>query len=186
MQEINLLDNKLKDNSQVWQKRNQLLSTIFILVLILELGLMAAFFLLSKGLDNKIQDVITSNNNIQADINRSQENLSSAKGFQAQLKNVRTILDSHVYWSGFFEEVSNFTLKNLSYANFQGEINGKIHLEGVTESYTQLGKLILGLNSSDKFDEIKLLSVNPATGETSGYVFSIDLTASKELFIEQK
>lgn len=185
MQEINLLDNRLKDTTQVWERRNRLLVTMFSLILILEIGLALVFFILTQGFDKKTQTAMASNNNIQAEINRSQEELSEAKGFQAQLKNTRALLDSHIYWSTFFEEVSDYSLSTVTYDAFQGGVDGKIHLEGAAGSYTEVGKMLLGLNRSDKFSNVKLLSINPASGEVSGFVFSIDLVASKELFIEK-
>jgi Tfp pilus assembly protein PilN len=186
MQEINLLENRVKDTSQVWAKRNQLFMTIVVLVLILEIGLIAVFYLLSKNLDKQIQAISTENSVIQTSINKSQPKLLNAQSFQAQLKNVRSLLDSHIYWSGLFDELAEFTVTNASYANFKSNTLGEIHVEGVANSYTDLGKLILGLNTSGNFDNVKLLSVAPSTGIESGFKFSLDLVASQELFVEKK
>src|SRR3989344_3969939 len=128
MQEINLLNNRLKDTTHVWEKRNQFLTTIFTLVLILEIGLGLVFFLLTQGLENRIKETVAGNNALQKEINQAQNELSSAKSFQAQLKNIKALLDNHIYWSSFFEEMSDFTLNSVTFNSFQGSLKGKIHL----------------------------------------------------------
>jgi Tfp pilus assembly protein PilN len=186
MQEINLLENRVKDTTQVWDKRNQLFITLVVLILILEAGLSIVFYLLAKNTDNRIQTVSAEHSAIQAQINESQVELTGAKSFQAQLKNVRSLVTNHIYWSGFFDEIADFTLTEGVYVNLKADTFGVVHLEGQANSYSDLGKLILGLNRSENFDDVKLLAVNPSDNETAGFKFSIDLIANKKLFLEDK
>ncbi len=57
-----------------------------------------------------------------------------------------------------------------------------MHLEGRVATYNDLGKLIMGLSTSDKFKNIRLLSVSPASGKTSAYQFSIDMEVNSAIF----
>src|SRR3989344_5785276 len=127
MQEINLLDSRLKDTTHICEKRTRLFITLVTLVVFLESGLYGVFLLLTNNIDQQINTLTVENNNIQADINRNQEDLIGARAFQAQLQNVRAILDSHIYWTGFFDELSDFTFNAVTFNSLQSGENRKIH-----------------------------------------------------------
>jgi Tfp pilus assembly protein PilN len=181
MQEINLLQTKIKDRNASWEKRSRLFTTVFSLVLILELVLTGGVYMLTNSKQSAVAAIEEESQKIQKRIDERQADLSSAKSFQAQLKNLRGIVDNHVYWSGFFDELGKRTYVKTQYMSLKAETDGKIHVEGLVSNYTDLGKLILGLNTSNKFSNVKLLSVQPSSQEASGYMFSLDLVASKDL-----
>jgi Tfp pilus assembly protein PilN len=71
---------------------------------------------------------------------------------QAQLKNVRTLLDGHIYWSAFLDQVASVTPNKIQIQRINGSASdGKFHIEGVGQSYQDIGKLLLALSTSNKF-----------------------------------
>lgn len=182
MQEINLLKNRLKDTTFVWERRNRLLITLLSIFLAVVVGAVAVLYFLSNNLINQIDSVRAENVQIQSDINSHQAELKQAQSFQAQLKNMDKMLAGHLFWSKFFDEFSKLTFTRTQFVNVVADTQGKIHAEGRVGSYTDLGKAILGLSTSDYFSNLKLLSSEPASEEFSGYSFSLEFLVSPEVF----
>ena len=185
MQEINLLQNKLKDSTVVWEKRNKIIVNLLILILILEAVGIGAFMTLANQTDSKYQKLKSENQSRQTVLNQKQSNLTSAKVFQAQLKNLRFVTDSHIFWSSFFDELGKNTFNKSQFVSINVDTAGKVHLEGMVGSYNDLGKLMLGLSTWDKVSDVSLLSSNPSQSDVAGYVFSIDFKVSPEIFVKK-
>lgn len=182
MQEINLLQTKFKDTTLAWQKRTRILTLVLTIVLALILAGIVLITLINRQTSKRLETLKTQNVQEQNNLNRRQNELTLAKSFQAQLHNLSYLTSNHVYWSAFFDELSKFTYIKAQYVSVDGDLSGKIHLEGIVGSYSDLGKLMLALNTSDKFDDVRLLSASPSSSEQAGYLFSIDLQVNKELF----
>lgn len=182
MQEINLLRNQLKDTTAAWQKYHKIIVTTFAVVLIVEIGLIIVFAIINSHLQRRVSSVKTENAQLQTNLDSKKNQVEDAVSFQAQLKNLRQVVDNHVYFSPFFEELAKYTFNKAYYITLTADTNGKVHLEGIVGNYSDLGKLLLGLNSSDKFTQVKLLSATPSVGQLSGFLFTLDLTVNKDLF----
>ncbi len=182
MEEINLLQNRIKDSSLAWEKRNKTLVTILVLALILELGLTVIFSILNGSVQKQIVTVRAENTRIQNEINSKDEELTAARAFQAPLKNLVSLVDNNIHWTGFFDRLTERTYLQSQYLNLQADTTGKVHVEGIVSSYTDLGKLLLALSTSEDFTEVNLLSTSPASGQQSGYNFSLDLMADQKLY----
>jgi len=161
-----------------------LISLIAILTL-LTLGGGGLMFLTGR-INQQVAAAVKDNARIQDTLNKQQKNIGDAQIFQAQVANIKTLLNNHVYLTPLFNEISKMTYVKAQYLNIDASDTGKIHLEGQVDDYSGLAKLILGLSTSKQFQDVKLLSVAPATGESHGYIFSIDLTAKSELFQNTK
>jgi len=181
-QEINLLENRIHDTSQVWQNQNKLIMTVLAVILIIVLGLGTVLFLLSQSIVKQTDQVVADNKTIQDKMSSQQADLADATTLQAQLANLHTLINGHVYFSPFLAELSKMTFQKAQYLNLDATPDGKIHIEGRIDNYTNLGKLVLGLSTSSKFSNVKLLSAVPSTGVNSGYLFSLNLNASSDLF----
>jgi len=93
------------------------------------------------------------------------------------------LLKNHIYLTNLFNELEQNTYLRARYDTLDlNQDTGKIHMEGVVDSYNGLGKLLLGLGTSPHFRSVKLITVMPATSTTSGYQFSLDVVASLDVF----
>ncbi len=186
MQEINLLQNRVKDTTFVWQKQGKLILVILALILFLIVAGSVALFFLNQSLEKKTADVLADNQSIQRQLSEQQKNLGDAKAFQAQLVNLKVLLENHSYLSPLLDELAKITYQKAQYVTLDVAESGKIHVEGTINSYTELGKLLLGLSTSDKFKDVKLLSISPSSGTTSAaYVFALDMSAIPDIFYKQ-
>lgn len=187
MQEINLLQNKIKDRTLSFERGNRLVIIIFTLVIILEMAALGGLYFLSKVNTAESAKLEAENMETEQALNLAKADLTKAQGVQAQLINIKTLLNNRVIWTPFFENISSLTAKQVQYSSITGSnIDGKVNLQGTAVSYLELGKLILSINSSGKFSDVKLLSVSPSSGKTFGYGFSLEAKAKPDNFKKTK
>lgn len=185
MQEINLLQNRVKDTTHVWEKQSKLMLTLLSLILIIILGGTGVLYFLNQSLEKQISVVAEDNVTLNKQLTEEQKDLGSAKTFQAQLANLRVLIANHSYLSPLLDELTKTTYKQARYINLDVADSGKIHVEGGVGTYSDLGKLLLGLSTSTKFQNVKLLSAVPSSGITNSYIFSVDMNVSPDIFFKQ-
>ena len=184
MADINLLQNQLKDTTMVAVQRTKLAIWVLLAVLIVLGGISGALYFVTQSTQKKLTAVVSANNDLQKKIDTQESGLSSAKAFQAQLANVTLLLKNHLLVTPVIDELGKYTYLKAQYLNFDvDQQTGRMHLEGVVDSYTGLGKLLLGLSGSQQFKNVKLLGVSPSDTSANGFHFSIDLVANEKLFI---
>src|SRR5688572_8593273 len=117
MQEINLLQTRVKDTASTWQKQSRagLIAITLVLVAILAAG--GGIYLLRQNTENKIKALNAENQSLQSELKEKYSNLEEAKAFQAQLVNVDTLLQNHKYSSALFDEISSLTYQRSRYLN---------------------------------------------------------------------
>ena len=77
-----------------------------------------------------------------------------AVSYQKRLGNFKTLLDRHIFWTVVLEELSKYTYKPVSYTSLQADIKEyKLMVSGFVPSYTDLGKLMLGLKTSSNIEK---------------------------------
>jgi Tfp pilus assembly protein PilN len=183
MQEINLLQNKVKDRTLQFERSNRLVMVLFVLVVILEIAGTAGLYLLIHTTKAKTTEVIQQNADTQTNMNKNQKDLVLAQGLQAQLKNVHNLLSNHIYWSAFLNEVSSITPTKVRFVSITGSVtDDKLHVEAMAQSYQDIGRLLLALGTSDQFKDVKLHSVTPGQGAEFGYSFSMEMTVLPSIF----
>lgn len=183
MQEINLLRSQLKDSTAVWHTRNRILTSVFVLVLILEVGLAALFFLLTKTTQVKKSALTEENRQTQSKINERQVDLLPARAFQAQLQNLGALVDKHIYWTTFFDELAQHTFSKTRFTGVQAGKTGLIHLEGEVSNYADMGKMLLALSTSGKFKDVKLIASSPSKAEKFTIIFAVELKINQDLLV---
>ena len=184
MEEINLLQNRLYDKSFAWYRQSRIVITGLVIILIAVLGVFAVFYILNSKTQKDLQTVTADNQNLKQQLDAKEQGLGEVKTFQAQLANLKILVNSHIYLSPVLDELSHMTFARSQYFTLNIGEDRKLHLEGRVNSYEDLSKLLLGLNTSSKFKNIQLTSVSPSTGKINGFIFSINLVAADELFTE--
>jgi Tfp pilus assembly protein PilN len=183
MQEINLLQNKVKDRTLSFERSNRLTVGIFVMLIIVELVAVAFLFAVIHAKKSSLADLQDQNAKIQADLNSNQKDVPAAKSLQAQLQNVQSLLNNHIYWSPFFTLLAQETPKKIQITTIDGaSSDGKIHLEGAANTYTDIGSLILSLATSANYKDVKLLAITTAKEHNTGYSFSLSFQALPKTF----
>ncbi|HEX5429484.1 MAG TPA: PilN domain-containing protein [Patescibacteria group bacterium] len=183
MQEINLLQNKIKDRTLQYERSNRIVLVIFTLIVLAELASVGGLLLLTKSTNSKSADVAAKSADIQNSMDSSQSDLTTAKGVQAQLKNVSAILTNRLYWTSFFDQISSFIPTNVQLNNISGENqDNQFQLQGTAPSYSDVGRIILAFSTSDKFHDVKLTTLAPSGGTTAGFDFGLSFTVDNSIF----
>jgi len=155
-----------------------------IILFLLAVGTALLFFL-NRSDQQKIDAATSVNADLQTQLTQKQATLTDAKTFQAQLENLQVLVNNHTYLSPLLEELSKSTYSKTQFVNLDASQSGKIHLEGRVDNYSDLGKLLLGLSTSKKFKNVKLLSAAPSTGKTNGFLYSVDMLVVPDIFIKK-
>ncbi len=185
MQDINLLQSKLKDRTVSWDRKNSLIIGVLMAVLLAVLGYGGVLVYLNSSTKTETAKLRAENTSIKAKLDSNQGELADAKGFQAQLQNIEQLTRTHVYWSGIFNLVQDTVLKRSEYDLVTMKTDGRVHVEGLTDTFTNLGKLILSLSSNPDVHDVHLLSAQRSSGQKAGYTFSLDYSINQALLIKK-
>jgi Tfp pilus assembly protein PilN len=184
MQDINLLQNKLKDRTNQWEKNNRTIMVVLTIGLLAVLVATGMIYFLVKNAEESKAALDQENFNLQKKLTQMEAGMGLAKGFQAQSKNIARLLQSHVIWSAFMTELAGKTFKISQLNSMTTDTSGRAHMEGLAPTYTDLGKMLLALETSDKFESVTLSSTAQSTDAQAGIMFSLDLVAKQEVLIQ--
>lgn len=125
---------------------------------------------------------------IQADIKNFEKQRNADKEnavlqFDAKLSRLSSILDNHIYSSRLFVFIESITHPKAQFINFGFASNeGKLTLNGVTESYETFGEQIIALEQSEKVSGLVILDVKlQKTGQVE---FAIAFSADESIYKE--
>jgi|GEM_PF-7125337 len=147
-------------------KRAKQVVILFCLVIILTIVICAIIFSVIAG-------------NLETNLARAQDDLAATKLSVAKFKKseqqakdiarrssaIEQILASKPYWSGFFDELSEITPKNVVYSGFQaGDENIDLAIEGILGlapgSFGESLENLISINGADNFIRVFKLDVN--------------------------
>jgi len=153
--------------------------------------------LLYGGLQGYHLTILTHRQVLLHDYARYTENLAalevrkeSVLAFQNKLQTIADALDTHIYWTKFFDALEATTLPNVFYEGISATTNGSIILNASTDSLTSVGEQLLAFEEATDF--VRNVTINNATvsgtedpdaqsgGET--VQFSIQLEIQPDIF----
>lgn len=175
MAEINLLKNEYQDRA--FSGLKSFISLYVALgVLLVELLIYGGLFWYGKSLDQRAVAADKDNANITLSITGLDSERQAAIALQRQLYNTQVLLDKHIFWTEAFREIEKYTYKPAYYTSLDvNELDHKFAISGVVPTYSDLGKLLLGLRQSPSLRDINLLSSTIAEKGTTGYSFNIEV-----------
>lgn len=187
MGEINLLNQRDKTiyRSRLPHAGNKIPLWILIGLVAVEMIVYGTLFSWKKSIDSEILKVQASVNQLDDKLNSSKVDINNAVAAQAALTSFSSLLDNHLHWTLLWSELGKVTLKKAHYISMQGTVvSDQFVVKGEVSNYTDLGKVILGLETSKNFSEVKLVSSSPAEGDKVGVQFEIQVTVKHSIFLE--
>lgn len=154
---------------------------LFVLVLVLVIGVIAVQLLIasyervlvgrSQDLDRELQDlagVIPSND------------LARLTKLDQQIKNLRTLLSSHVYLSRFLDELERLTLPQVRYIIVNiNRANSLVSIRGSAPSMDAVSIQAASFAQSPSIASVIVKSANISAG--GGVLFNLDITFAPSL-----
>lgn len=181
MQEINLLQSKLRDRTETWERKNFLVSGFFAILVVAVLTLGGVFYFMNKNTKTEADRIKTENVEINNKLKSNQGQMATARALQAQFQNIEVLSEEHVFWTPILNEIQAATLKRTQFTLLTTTIDGKAHIEGLIDNLEDLSKLILGLSTNEELTNVKILSFNLSQDEMVRYKFAIEFGFKREL-----
>lgn len=148
--DVNLVPDDLMD--ELNPKKKILLIVYFTIIFCLIVALMyTAIYIYKRTIINRVTDL-----NIQIEeVNKEISKISTVKKEVEQINNaindVDSILDTHVYWSQFFEFLEENTISDVYYTSFNGTISGNIVLNAIGRNFKNVSQQIEVFKQADEY-----------------------------------
>lgn len=157
-----------------------------LIVVLVGLGLLGyvGLFFHSKSLNKQLQT-------LQGEIQKIDEQKDEvfekeAVSLERVLKNLKTILKSHFYWSSFFSKFENLTVPQVSFSDFNGALDEDgfltLMLAGKTSGYTYLAKQMKSFSQERFVSDINVSGINLST--EGGIEFNLNIIFSKDILLK--
>jgi hypothetical protein len=99
--------------------------------------------------------------NINKEIAKKEKVAKEILEFNDKLIVLNFILNNHVYWTNFFKTLEDYTITNVYYENFEGDLSGKYLLPGIAKDFNSIYLQLKLLSSANN-----ILNVDTSGGET--------------------
>ena len=185
-EEINLLKSNF-GASKLVSGDNRSLPWLYVLigVVIFEILAYGAMFFYERNIKAEQQKVDQEFAGAGFEIAEIEQDRLAAVSYQRRLSNLKTLLDRHIFWTAVLDELSKYTYKPARYTSLQADAKEyKLMLSGFVPSYTDLGKLMLGLKQSPAIKDVELVGSSQNDSEEAGYTFDLDVTFDSKLLVK--
>lgn len=189
MPEINLLNNNFEKKGPFSLSGRAGLWSFYISigVLVLLVLVYIGLNIYNRQIDEKINTAQQQAASVEFEVSKMDSDRKEALSFQRRLYNLQVLLNKHLLWSPVFDELENFTLSVATYDSLStAEYDNKLILSGIAPSFTDLAKLIRGLELSENVEQVDLISSSQSQEELAGINFNIEVIFDRKLLENQK
>ena len=153
-------------------------------LLVLELAAWGGILVYRKSVDSKNNDAQIQVDLLEEKISGKKAALTPAVQAQAALSSFKDLLEKHIHWSKVWNELGRVTLKTVTFTGISATTAENTFLvDGEVPDFTTLGKVLLGLETSENFEAVTLISTQPSEGEIVAVMFTISIKAKPALFL---
>lgn len=149
---------------------------IIVGILILELLIFVGLSIYERSVKNRTLEISQRVGEVEFEVSQVEAEREEAVSFQERLFNLRTLLDTSVFWSPLFRNLEENTLNTVFFRTLQvSEFERKLNLSGIAPSYTDVAKLIRGLEEAPHVTEVSLISSGLTESDDAGFAFSLEI-----------
>jgi len=158
--EINLIPDNV---STIPVQINKMIKSGFILgfsitiIFLIYLGI----YVYGKSSEKKVEDIRAENSKLEQQYTSYKKSLEDIKATKQNLDEIIKLLDSHVYWTKFFNLLEENTIPEVFYYNFTGDTSGQMTLNAITDSYLNVSRQMIAFKNAENF--VDSISVNNAS-----------------------
>lgn len=158
---------------------------VLLILVVLELGLYGVLQVKKNNVESEIVQKEEEISQLKSAIDSQADEINEAIAGQFTVATFSTLLESHIYWTKVLEEIGKVTLKTVSFKSLQaGSGEAEFLVTGSATNFSEVGKFLLGFETSKNFKNVKLLSTNP--GQTFGTVqFEVKVQMDKDLLLDE-
>ncbi|MCF7906551.1 hypothetical protein K9L04_01300, partial [Patescibacteria group bacterium] len=158
--EINLIPDNV---STIPVQINKMIKSGFIfgfsitIIFLIYLGI----YLYGQSSEKKVEDIRAENTKLEQQYKSYKESLEDIKNTKQNLDEIIKLLDSHIYWTKFFNLLEENTIPEVFYYNFTGDTSGQMTLNAITDSYLSVSRQMIAFKNAENF--VDSISVNNAS-----------------------
>ncbi len=186
MVEINLLQPEKKSQFEAHAPAGSgnFLLWGLVALMVLELGGFGALYSFRKKADSKAAVEQAKIVEIDKKIASFSNELNRVTTDQGVLSTFSELLDKHIHWSNVWKALGEYTLKSVQYLNLEtSAVQNTFVVSGRVSNFTEVGKLLLGLQSSENFTAVELLSTKAGDVASEGVEFQVSVTVKSDLLV---
>lgn len=117
-------------------------------------------------------------------ISKAQERVNEIEVFEKRMKTTNEMVNSHIYWSNFFDFLQRNTLSGINYNGFEGGVDGSYTLDAHAEDYAAIDAQVKKLLDNKYVTDAHVLSASSnSTEEGNEISFSLNLKVDPGIFI---
>lgn len=147
---------------------------ILLAILLLCLSGFTVFYFLHSKVQTELAGTKARAAEVEKSLQSPSPEVKEAIKAQAALSFLSGLLDKHLHWTYLWDALAKHTLKTVQYLSISATVEkSDFIVEGRVNNYEELGKLMLGLQSSSDFSRVELVSSGPSDGEVIGLEFSL-------------
>ncbi|MEI6529758.1 MAG: hypothetical protein WCN88_05200 [Candidatus Falkowbacteria bacterium] len=155
--------NLIKDEVKIAFDWNKNISILMVVLFIASIFVAEIYF----GLDWWQKQELVEAQSIENDIIKVNRDISKIKGtadealsYKNKSIEVGRLLDSHIYWSNFFNWLEKNTLSTVKFDSFGGSTNGLYSLSAKALSYAEVSWQVKAFLADPMVKKVEVLSVN--------------------------
>ncbi|MCF7795476.1 hypothetical protein K9M42_00050 [Patescibacteria group bacterium] len=118
-------------------------------------------YLYGQSSEKRVEDIRAENTRLEQQYKSYKESLDDIKNTKQNLDEIIKLLDSHIYWTKFFNLLEENTIPEVFYYNFTGDTSGQMTLNAITDSYLSVSKQMIAFKNAENF--VDSISVNDAS-----------------------
>lgn len=152
------------------------------MIILLSVVLVGAVYLgitwYQLNVNNKLEELTTEIAGLEKEVAVYENKKDAAVSLQKRLTVIRGILDSHLYWTNFFELLENNTIPEVYYTNFSMAGTERVVLSAVGRDYESVAKqLVVFQQATDFVVEARVDAASANLDEVGDYE-SVDFNIS--------
>ena len=131
-------------------------------------------------------------NSVNSQIKNISANSKDFSSFKDKLALTKTMADSHVYWTNFFDWLEKNTLNSVSYGGFSGDISGDYNLAATAKTFSDISWQVKAFKDNQWVDFVQVDSGSSgrsddknAANAANAVTFSINLKVKPQIFFRQ-
>lgn len=128
----------------------------------------------------KIAQVKIEMTSVEGQISRYQDVVNDIRKLEQKAERVNDLLNNHIYWTKFFKLLETYTIPDIYYGDFNGDIGGKIVLPSIGRDLIASARQLIALSNAPEF--IKEVTITDLAGGVKGVSFNTNLTLAPEAF----
>lgn len=185
--EVNLIPKDVLEQLNPQKKLLSLLLTILVVIGLTALIYYSLDWYQAKKV-NEIQSLKDKLTVVEKKIKDLEAEKNEALNLQKRFLVAYQLTQRHIYWTRFFDRLEEYTIPQVYYTGFAGDVSGKLTLKAVATELRSLAKQIAVLKqASDFVQKVTVHSITAQTvssGEIAGYNFNLELTLIPDLFLD--